>query len=261
MFELNHNQLLPVEKLDKVIAEGAAEAYANAHPFPFGFYDNLFDESLLSRVIEEFEEGEKEWKSFETEYEKKLQMNKDINLQPVTRALIHNLNSEPFLSFLEKLTGIEGLVPDPYLEGGGLHKIERGGKLGVHVDFNQHKKMGVYRRLNVLIYLNKDWKEEYGGHFELWDGVEGTCQQKILPVFNRMAIFTTTSTSFHGHPTPLNCPEDRNRISLALYYYTANERGDQVKESHSTQFLTEDGGRFEFGRRGFKEKIKKFISG
>jgi len=113
MFQLNHNQLLPVDNLENVISDGAAEAYANAQPFPHGVYDGLFDETVLSKVIDEFEEGEKEWKSFETEHEKKLQMNKDINLQPVTRALIHNLNSEPFLSFLEKLTGIDGLVPDP----------------------------------------------------------------------------------------------------------------------------------------------------
>lgn len=261
MFQLNHNQLLPIEKLEKVIADGATEAYANAHPFPHGVYDNLFDEELLTKVIEEFEEGDKQWKEFATAYEKKLQMNKDVNLQPITRALVHNLNSEPFLNFLEKLTGIEGLVPDPYLEGGGLHKIPRGGKLGIHVDFNKHKKMGVYRRINVLIYLNKDWLEEYGGHFELWDGAQGQCHQKILPIFNRMAIFSTTADSFHGHPHPLNCPEDRNRISLALYYYTANERGDQVKEAHSTQFLTDEGKRYEFGRDGLKDKIKRFIKG
>jgi len=263
MFSLNHNQLLPVEKLTE-IAEKQASSYQLASPFAHGVYDDVFDPELLDKVIEEFEEGEKQWREFDTKYEKKYQMNKDINLQPVTRALIHNLNSEPFLSFLENLTGIEGLIPDPYLEGAGLHKIPRGGKLGVHVDFNGHNKMNVYRRLNVLIYLNKDWKEEYGGYFELWDEKQGSCQKKLLPLFNRMAIFSTTSTSFHGHPEPLTCPEDRNRISLALYYYTAKDHGDQVKKLHSTQFLDGEGKREEIGykpslMRRVKNKVKLII--
>ncbi|PCK08429.1 MAG: hypothetical protein COA42_09255 [Alteromonadaceae bacterium] len=181
-------------------------------------------------------------------------------MQPITRALIHNLNSEPFLNFLSKLTGIKGLIPDPYLAGGGLHKIQRGGKLGVHVDFNEHETMNVYRRINVLVYLNKDWLKEWGGHFELWDGDKQGCITKLLPLFNRMAIFTTTATSFHGHPTPLNCPEDRCRMSLALYYYTANDRGDQQKQTHSTQFLTADGKREELGLEpGFLTKVKRKV--
>lgn len=261
----NHNEMLPVEKLHK-LAEAEAENYKNAAPFAHGVYDDVFAPALLDKVIDEFEEGEKKWMEFDSKYEKKLQMNRDVNLEPVTRALIHNLNSEPFLEFLEVLTGIKGLIPDPYLAGGGLHKIPPGGKLGIHVDFNGHRKMNVYRRINVLIYLNKDWLEEWGGYFELWSDKNGGCEKKLLPLFNRMAIFTTTSTSFHGHPEPLKCPEGRNRISLALYYYTANERGDQAKGEHSTQFLTESGKREElhysnsiFAR--LKRKIKKVVAG
>lgn len=246
MYALNHNQMLPLARLEE-IAGAEAVNYQRAFPFAHGVYDGLFAEELLDKVIEEFEVGEKQWREFESKYEKKLQMNHDVNLQPVTRAFIHNLNSEPFLSFLEKLTGIEGLIPDPYLEGAGLHKIPRGGKLGVHVDFNEHRKMNLYRRLNVIIYLNKDWCEEYGGHFELWSENKNQCEKKLLPIFNRMAIFNTTATSFHGHPEPLTCPEDRSRISLALYYYTARERGEQQAKSHSTQFLTTSGKREELG--------------
>ncbi len=253
---MNHNEMLPIDALNE-LASSRAEDYKNAAPFAHGVYDNLFSPELLDAVIDEFEEGEKQWLEFESKYEKKLQMNQDINLQPITRAFIHNLNSAPFLRFLENLTGIEGLIPDPYLSGAGLHKIPKGGKLGVHVDFNKHSHMNVVRRINVLIYLNKNWKEEYGGHFELWDEKKCACQKKILPVFNRMAIFSTTSTSFHGHPVPLSCPEDRSRISLALYYYTSAQ-GDQASKAHSTQFLDEDGKRdelkFEFS---FVDKVKR----
>lgn len=104
MQSFNHNEMLPLEKLTQ-IANSESENYIHAAPFAHGVYDNVFSPELLDKVIEEFETGEKQWTEFESKYEKKLQMNRDINLQPVTRALIHNLNSEPYLAFLEKLTG------------------------------------------------------------------------------------------------------------------------------------------------------------
>jgi Rps23 Pro-64 3,4-dihydroxylase Tpa1-like proline 4-hydroxylase len=121
------------------------------------------------------------------------------------------------------------LLPDPYYTGGGLHQIRPGGLLEVHADFSYHTKLRLDRRINVLIYLNKDWKEEYGGHFELWDREVTRAVKKILPIFNRCAIFSTTSTSFHGHPLPLACPADRNRKSIATYYYS-NGRPEETSE-------------------------------
>ncbi len=251
-----YNSMLPYEKLE-ALAKEEHNNYQTAAPFKHGVYDEVFDPEVLDAILDEIETVESNWKSFETVYEKKLQFNRDQNLPPITRAFIHNLNSEPFLEFLSELTGIQGLIPDPYLVGGGIHKIPRGGKLGVHVDFNQHDKLNAFRRLNVIIYLNKDWKEEYGGHFQLWREATGGCEKKVLPIFNRMAIFTTTNTSFHGHPEPLTCPEDRSRRSLALYYYTSKEHGEQVSKSHSTVFLNEQGQRDELGKRTFADRVKE----
>lgn len=258
---LDYNKMLPVEPLLKY-ADQHAESYQSASPFAHAVVDDMFDESILTQIIDEYDANSETWKEFDSKYEKKQQLNRDINLGPVTRAFIHNLNSEPFLEFLEKLTGIDGLIPDPYLVGGGLHKIGPGGKLGIHVDFNRHKKMNAFRRLNVIIYLNKDWEESFGGHFEMWDENKNQCKKKILPIFNRMAIFSTTSTSFHGHPEPLTCPEGRHRKSLALYYYTAGEKGGQKSTKHSTIFLDEDGKREELkGRKQsfVKRAVKKII--
>jgi hypothetical protein len=134
---------------------------------------------------------------------------------------------------------VEALVPDPYFEGGGAHQIMPGGLLKVHADFNKHKLTNLDRRLNVLVYMNKDWSEEWGGHFELWDREMKAPVKKILPIFNRMAIFTTTDFSFHGHPDPLRCPPGRSRKSLALYYYTNGRPDYEVNsglEEHSTLF-------------------------
>lgn len=89
----------------------------------------------------------------------------------------------------------------------------------------------------MQIYLNKEWKEEYGGHFELWDKNMKECKKKILPSINKLAIFSTTYFSYHGHPDPLNCSEDRSRKSLALYYYSNGRPSNEINiglEEHST---------------------------
>jgi Rps23 Pro-64 3,4-dihydroxylase Tpa1-like proline 4-hydroxylase len=144
------------------------------------------------------------------------------------------------MAFLEKLTGIAGLIPDPHLRGGGLHEIRQGGALGVHADFNFYKRLNLYRRLNLLIYLNANWAEEWGGHLELWDRTGKQCVQRVAPIFNRAVIFDTSNFSYHGHPHPLQCPPDRSRKSLALYYYTVEAPADEDRAPHTTLFIHTD---------------------
>jgi Rps23 Pro-64 3,4-dihydroxylase Tpa1-like proline 4-hydroxylase len=216
--------------------------YAAARPFPHCKVDGFFDERLLDRVLEEFPDPESAcWKKYDTKYEIKKEAKKLHAMGPVTQAFIQSLNSSRFLRFLETVTGIPKLIPDPHLSGGGLHQIPRGGKLGIHVDFNRNKDLDLERRVNLLIYLNKDWKEEYGGHIEFWErNLQGE-HVKYLPLFNRMAIFSTTATSWHGHPVPLSCPQGRYRRSIALYYYTSAESGNQNGFTHTTIFADRAG--------------------
>lgn len=134
--------------------------------------------------------------------------------------LIDEMNAPPFISWLESVTGIVGLQPDPTLFGGGLHQILRGGFLKVHADFSWHAELRMYRRVNVILYLNEGWQDAWGGHLELWRTDMSECAARVAPVANRMAIFSTNADSFHGHPDPLACPEDAIRSSIALYYYT-----------------------------------------
>jgi hypothetical protein len=122
-----------------------------------------------------------------------------------------------------------------------MHQIVRGGKLGVHVDFNKHPHTKLDRRLNLLIYLNRDWEEEHGGHFELWDTEGKEFRKRVLPVFNRCVVFSTTEVSYHGHPHPLQCPEGQSRKSLAMYYYSNGRPASEVAARHSTVFLNTDG--------------------
>ena len=155
-------------------------------------------------------------------------------LKPQLRSLFYSLGSRPFLKFLENLTGIDGLMADPYFVGGGFHQIGQGGHLSVHADFNHHKKLNLERRVYILIYLNKNWIEEYGGQLELWDQGMEKCIVSTTPQFNRCVIFNTTSKSMHGNPQPINHPENIPRRSIALYYYTATWH--KTRKQHTTQF-------------------------
>ena len=213
------------------------EQYVNARPFPHIVMDNLFPNEILEEVLEDFPRPDEiAWRKFDNPTEKKLGYWHENPLRPNIQLFLYEMNSAPLLQFLERLTGIEGLVSDPYYGGAGPHQIERGGFLKVHVDFNWHPLLKLDRRLNLLVYLNKDWKEEYGGHLELWNRDVSRCEQKILPVYNRTVVFSTTDFSYHGHPVALACPEGRTRKSVSFYYYS-NGRPDKERSApHDTIF-------------------------
>jgi Rps23 Pro-64 3,4-dihydroxylase Tpa1-like proline 4-hydroxylase len=260
------NYLSPSFQDLDAVAAAYKNAYTSADPFPHIYFENFFDSQFLSQVREEFPDlSTLNTFRFNNPNEKKFATKGEADLGPKTKQLIHFLQSETFLRFLQSLTSIEEtLLGDPYLMGGGLHEIKRGGLLKVHADFNKHSLTGLDRRLNVLLYLNKDWKEEYGGHFELWDTEMKSYRKKILPAFNTLALFSTTDTSYHGHPDPLNCPEDESRKSIALYYYSNGRPAHEVNPAlvdHSTLFKARAGyvGEVVAPSLNWKERVKLFI--
>jgi Rps23 Pro-64 3,4-dihydroxylase Tpa1-like proline 4-hydroxylase len=240
----NMNLFLPLARMRELEAS-ASLSYQAAKPFPHVVFDDFFDPALLDGVLEEFPApGQIRWQQFDNEREIKLASAAEANFGPVTRLLLYHLNSMTFLDFLSKVTGIRDLIGDPSFEGGGLHQIVRGGKLGVHADFNKHGKYDLDRRLNLLVYLNKNWRQEYGGNLELWDRDMTGCVAKVAPLFNRVMIFGTTDFTYHGHPDPLQCPEGMTRKSLALYYFTNGRPAEEVSGDHSTLFRQRDAGDF-----------------
>ena len=239
----------------ETLAKEKAEEYKNNKPFPHIFFDNFLPEEAAEAALRDFPEPKQlAWSEFNTATERKLAFDVVEKLPAANREVLYFLNSRPMLQFLEVLTGIQHVIPDPYYVGGGLHQIKRGGNLEVHADFNYHAQLKLDRRINVLVYLNKDWKEEYGGHFELWNLDMTKAERKILPLFNRCAIFSTTSTSYHGHPTPLNCPPDRTRKSMATYYYSNGRPEEEIGDAHSTLFMHRPG-----ADRPFKDTVKKVL--
>ena len=243
-------------------AQSLRETYARAEPFPHVVIDDFFPEPVLESLLEEFPApGAIDWQRFDAGTEKKLASKLEQQLGDRTRRFIWALNSQVFISFLETLTQIDGLIPDPHLWGGGLHQIVPGGFLKVHADFNRHELLRLDRRLNLLLYLNRDWKEEYGGHLQLWTRDMSRCVVKVLPVFNRCVVFSTTDFSYHGHPDPLTCPEGRTRKSIALYYYTNGRPAEELSGDHSTLFQPRPGEAFAKDRdpHAFRNFVKDCI--
>lgn len=145
------------------------------------------------------------------------------------------VNSRRFTAYLEKLTGVETVHADPELRGGGLHSSIRGGFLNVHTDFNFHPTTGLHRRLNLIVYVNQEWQEDWGGALELWDKTVTKCEGKYYPKFNRAILFETSEISFHGHPEPMTSPEGVTRKSVALYYYS--EWPDGLEQRAKTNYV------------------------
>lgn len=135
------------------------------------------------------------------------------------------------------------MLGDNELFGGGLHQSIKGAFLNVHVDYNIHPKTKFHRRLNVIIYMNKKWHDEYEGHLELWHLTDNDkiMLERIAPQFNRCVIFETNEISFHGHPKPLKTPEGVNRKSIATYYYTENRPEDEIAAEHNTVYVNTEG--------------------
>ncbi|HJQ48267.1 MAG TPA: 2OG-Fe(II) oxygenase [Amycolatopsis sp.] len=238
------------------LAEKLHPEFATAKPFRHVVIDDFLPQDVLDPVLAEFPEPrDVEWQQFDTSQEVKLALADTERMGPATRHLLHEFNGQVFTDFLERLTGIDQLVPDPHFDGGGLHQIRQGGFLKVHVDFNRHRRLNLDRRLNGLLYLNKEWDDSYGGHLQLWNKDMSVCEHKILPAFNRFVLFATTDDANHGHPDPLTCPPDRARRSLALYYYTAGRPEEEVTADHTTVFKQRPG---EAWRNNLRQTVKRW---
>lgn len=208
------------------LAQNNADDYQAAEPYPYAKFDNFLEPWAVKEAMLNFPKvGGEGWTHYLHVNEKKHGLNKMDRIPDFLQEVIQALNSEAFVKHLSELTGIPGLLPDPSLEGGGLHQSQRGGYLNIHADFTVHPhKRNWRRRVNVLVYLNQDWQPEYGGDLELWSRDMKACVQKISPLYNRCVIFNTDEDSYHGLPEPIQCPEDMTRKSIALYYFTEEKK-------------------------------------
>ena len=214
--------------------ETLAGSYADASPFPHIVLTETFPQALCQQIVDEnpTDSFTQRWGFPPTDVEA-FKLGKDKNLTGAAAALIAYLNRDSFVSWLSELTGIPDLLPDHELVGGGLHAVLPLGYLGIHADFNLLPERNLYRRVNLLLYLNLDWDESWGGDLELWNVDMTRMVRQVPPHAGTMVIFTTSEHSFHGHPDILL--SDRARYSIALYYYTT-KAPKEFAGNHSTLF-------------------------
>ena len=200
--------------------------FATAHPYQHVVVDNFLPENVFQQAMTDFDVVSKEqWTGYLHVNERKFANSNPDTWGPTLQQIANELNSPEFVSLLEELTGIPNLLIDPTFEGGGLHQSLRGGFLNMHADFTVHPHQRQWkRRLNLLLYCNENWLPEYGGGLELWDATMSHAEKVVQPLGNRVLIFATDATSFHGHPDPLQCPDGVARRSMALYYFTYEDK-------------------------------------
>lgn len=206
-------------------AQALAPAFAQARPFPHVVIEGFMPEQVAQAALEACPSPDSDvWKRSDNSFtENKSTITygegvKDFYLSEEAMDVLNMLNSGPFMRFVSLLSGVE-LVPDPYFVEGAYHCVGNNGRLGIHADFSHHPLTKLERRLNLLWYLNPEWKDEYGGALGLYEPDLKT-GKLIRPVFNRAVIFATSDISFHGHPEPMTLPEGVYRRSIAMYYYS-----------------------------------------
>ncbi len=230
-----------MEYISEQALQELRQGYTTTIPYPHKVIDNFFKPEYLENIMKEINslnnknaDGifmNKDW-----EYKK---YSFDHNFEPLLKDIFKQLTEDAFIQEMEQCTGISNLVRgDSTLHGAGVHRVERDGLLGLHTDFNIYR--GMDRRINMLVYLNPDWKEEYNGSFLVCDKEQKKIVNRIYPFYNRCVIFSTTKDSIHGHPEPLTCPPDMKRQSIAIYYYTRNQHRDRSDfegdKKHNTIF-------------------------
>jgi hypothetical protein len=225
--EATHEAAAPVLDLNRLERDldDLHARYQAATPYPHIVLDDFLAPGAAEAAIKEFPPLDPgEWNNYLHTNERKFSNTDPDTWGPTLREILAELNSPRFVQFVSKLIGVDNLIADPSLEGGGLHQSTAGGYLNIHADFTVHPhNRNWQRRANILLYLNDEWKPEYGGDLELWSPDMKQCVEKVAPLANRVLIFTTDVDSFHGHPEPMRCPEGTARRSMALYYFSIED--------------------------------------
>lgn len=207
-------------EFDDASLDGLRDSFRTAAPFPHLVLDDFIaarrDEVLAAFPPDEWDG----WHRFKDSYQAEKRYCQDLSvIPPLLAGMIEELNSAPFLRFLERVSGIERLLPDPYLEGAGLHCSGPGGVLAPHTDFHIYPRLQLFRRINILVYLNPEWDERLGGCLELYRKGDDRPSRTVVPRFGTCVVFRTDDQSVHGFTKPIAAGHWRR--SIALYYYTS----------------------------------------
>jgi len=234
-----------MDNISKFNVNELQNSFLNAQPFNYVVIDNFLDTCLIKEIELEIRLMDpNNWFDKKTLFghinnqpdcdtqSKKVALNIREQFPEKTKTIIELFESKEMINFIENVTNIKELQPDPYLLGGGIHKTTSNGHLSIHCDFNIHPHTNKHRRVNALLYLNSNWKPEYNGELELWNKDMQSCAKKIEPISNRLVIFRITDESLHGSPEKWLGPENYSRLSLAFYYYTDDRPEEEKSDFH-----------------------------
>jgi hypothetical protein len=223
---LDLDEIVNAEFFAPARIEALHKSFIDAKPVPHVVIDGLFAPALLELVYADFDRlNWGDWRRYDNAQEFKRGSAPKTWLGHASQLYFNTIYSGHFVDFLERVSGVEGLVTDPELYAGGLHDIPTGGKFAMHLDFNQHSVTHLDNRLVFITYLNKNWRSDYGGALELWNMDENKFVTEVVPEFGRSVLYYHSSKSLHGHPKPISEPNGRPRRSAAAYYYS-NGRPD-----------------------------------
>ena len=220
-----------------------ARVFAQAKPFRHVVVEPFLQPEALTALMGEFPAFAAERARNELgEVGRKAVVPGIRTIGPAYRAFDELLRSQSLLDLLGQITGIEKLLYDQDYVGGGTHENLHGQDLDLHIDFNYHPARGWHRRLNLILFLNEEWRPEWGGCLELhrdpWHPDQDEVA-KVTPVANRAVLFETTERSWHGFPR-IHLPADRQQVSrksVAVYYYTAERPAAETAAPHGTVYV------------------------
>jgi Rps23 Pro-64 3,4-dihydroxylase Tpa1-like proline 4-hydroxylase len=225
--------MIDYDRLESKVDE-YAHSFHNAKPHNHLVIDNFLNEDIALQAYQNFPKME-EMDRLKDIRQYKAQDPDLSKFHPVFKEIIfEHLHSERLTNILHRITGIPDLYPDPKLYASGLAQGANGSFLNVHIDNSSHPTESWYRRLNLLVYLNPNWTEAKGGHFELWSPDMQT-STATLPTFNRMLIFATHRQSWHGHRS-VDTPDGDTRKSINIYYFSPQSPEAGKDYYHVTSF-------------------------
>ncbi len=232
------NELVNHSLFDPARQAVLREQLLQASPFPHLVLQGVFNPRLLELVIEEFDTlSAGGWTDVKSSYESTRRSTLGTRLGPASQLYFDIVNSGWFTEWLTGVTGVEYLLPDPKLFGGGLHESKPGASFAVHRDFTYHRHVGLRNEMVMITYLNKGWQPEWGSSLELWDQDRQACVTRVQPEFGHTLIMPHGPKSYHGHPGPMQTPDGRSRKSIAAYFYTSPNAGKPDADESASIFL------------------------
>jgi hypothetical protein len=226
-----------INHLERMLSDSSlSDKFMNEDPVPLIVLDNFLPTNCAKELEIEIDSIPKEeWKKFTRRNSYMEEYNKLFNV-PVASNLVNQIHSSNVIKLLEKLSGIDGLIPDPHFVGAGYSRSYRNDSLKIHTDFNWNETIKAHRALSLIIYLNSEWQDEYGGALEFKDKNNDKVIKSVSPLFNRAVIWKYDKLGFHGFPDPLNCPENTCRKTIRFFFYVSNSAYNESDLPHRSLY-------------------------